>query len=86
MSKTIELPVYGIRIRISKNGEGAIGSDLPTSDDEYGEDSESSALHAAYSGIEALVLAHACAGVDVESPEYLEGLETAVDAISNHLG
>ena len=34
-------------------------------------------------GIESLILAQACAGIDVESPEYFEALETAIDGISN---
>jgi hypothetical protein len=33
--------------------------------------------------IESLILAHACAGVDISSPAYLEGVNTALDAISN---
>ena len=33
--------------------------------------------------IESLILAHACAGIDVTSPAYLEGVNTALDAISN---
>ncbi len=32
-----------------------------------------------------LVLAHAVAGVDISSPAYLEGIETAVEAIYNNL-
>ena len=35
-------------------------------------------------GIESLILAHACAGVDVCSEAYLEALDTAVDAIQNN--
>ena len=34
--------------------------------------------------IESLILAHACAGVDVEAPAYITGLETALEAIDNH--
>lgn len=33
--------------------------------------------------IESLVLAHACAGIDVQSIPYLQGLETSVEAIFN---
>jgi len=33
--------------------------------------------------IESLVLAHACAGVQVDSPAYIAGLESAVEAIGN---
>ena len=34
-------------------------------------------------GIESLILAHALAGVDVTSPHYIEGVNTALDAIDN---
>lgn len=33
--------------------------------------------------IESLVLGHFCAGVDVNSKAYVEGLKTALDAIGN---
>jgi hypothetical protein len=41
-------------------------------------------LKAMLDAIESLVLAHACAGVDVQSEPYLQGLETAVEAIFNN--
>lgn len=34
--------------------------------------------------IESLILAHACAGVDVESDSYIEGINTALEVIANH--
>jgi hypothetical protein len=59
------------------------GSQAEVSD----EDADDAALrlrhNAALDGLEALILAHACAGVDVTAPVYLEGIETAVDAIVN---
>ena len=39
----------------------------------------------ALSVIESVVLAHACAGVDVTDPKYAEGVETALDAIANNM-
>lgn len=33
--------------------------------------------------LERLVLAHACAGVDVESAAYVQGLETVLEALDN---
>jgi hypothetical protein len=42
--------------------------------------------NAAIDGIESMVLAHACAGIDVTSPAYVEGLETAVEAVSHAFG
>jgi hypothetical protein len=54
---------------------------------ESSEDADDAALrlrhNAALDGLEALILAHACAGIDVTTPVYLEGIETAVDAIVN---
>lgn len=34
--------------------------------------------------IDSLVLAHACTGINVTSPDYLEGIKTALDAIVNN--
>jgi hypothetical protein len=87
VARTIRLPCYGITIHLSRQdspGESASGritSDLKQS---AGEDANPE-YDAAVDGIEALILAHACAGINVESPAYLEGIETAVDAIANHL-
>jgi len=39
----------------------------------------------AIDGIEALVLAHAIAGINVESPAYIEGIETAIDGTTNNI-
>lgn len=35
--------------------------------------------------LEALVLAHAAAGIDVARPAYVRGLETALEGLANHL-
>jgi hypothetical protein len=70
--KTIELPCYGMVITLSDNG-GFITSDLHVPVMEY-------EIKAAIDAIESLVLAHACAGVDVESLGYIEGIETAIEA------
>lgn len=39
----------------------------------------------AMDGIESLILAHACAGIDITSPKYVEGIKTAVEACGNNL-
>jgi hypothetical protein len=67
--KNIELSCYGIKVYISDDG-GSIVSDLEQCE--------------AHDAIESIVLAHACAGIDVESPAYIEGIETSIDAIANH--
>jgi len=85
--RVIGLPCYGIKIRLDRRGGdqesvcGLITSDLR---DPKG-NAQSRKFNAAIDGLEALILAHACAGVDVESPAYIEGIETAVDALGNNL-
>lgn len=34
--------------------------------------------------MESMILAHACAGIDVGSKAYVQGVQTAIDAVSNH--
>lgn len=38
----------------------------------------------ALDAIESLLLAHACAGVDVESDAYIEGINTTLESIENN--
>jgi hypothetical protein len=78
--KTIGLPCYGMVIELDDAGGGTIASDLRYNT--VGEEE----INICLDGIESLVLAHACAGIDVESLEYIEGIETAVDAAFNHWG
>jgi hypothetical protein len=75
---TIALPCFGIIIEVIDNA-GTIASDLKG-------DGDNPQLTAAMDAIESLILAHACAGVDVASPAYVEGIETAVETCWNKLG
>jgi hypothetical protein len=57
---------------------------------EDSQESEDEALsriesNAANDGIVSMILGHAIAGIDVESPAYKEGIETAVEAAGNNL-
>jgi hypothetical protein len=85
--RTIQLPCYGITLTLAREnnvetpGSGSIVSDLRDPDTAANQQ-----YNAAIDGLESLILAHACAGVDVESPAYVEGIETAVDAIANEYG
>jgi hypothetical protein len=72
---TITLPCFGIIIELIDNA-GTITSDLKG-------DGDSPELIAAMDAIESLILAHACAGVDIASPAYIEGIETAVGTCWN---
>jgi hypothetical protein len=78
MSRSIDLPVFGITLTLDSGGGGNIASFLH-------EDDAPGGYNAAMDAIESLVLAHACAGIDVESPAYLEGIETAVQACASNL-
>jgi hypothetical protein len=86
-ARTIRLPCHGITIRLHRENaneapaSGMITSNLKAS----GHTAVEQLFNAAVDGLESLILAHACAGVDVASPAYIEGIETAVDAIANHL-
>jgi hypothetical protein len=85
--RQIHLPCFGITVHLDREGspeapaQGFITSQLK----EPGRGTLVRAFNAAVDGLEALILAHACAGVDITSPAYIEGIETAVDALNNHL-
>jgi len=86
-AREIRLPCFGITICLDREAtaeqpaRGTIRSDLH----ERGRGRMIQKLNAAMDGLGALVLAHACTGIDVASPAYVEGIETAVDAIGNAL-
>ncbi len=93
--KTIELPCYEFVIELSDDGNsGSVKSRLSSKmDDEpftqspmdFVSDESLDEYHFYVNAIESLVLAHACAGIDIESPAYIEGIETAVEAAGNKL-
>ena len=69
---------HGIELEL-QDGGGTINSPLKITP----MDREDEAYNAMVDAIESLVLAHACAGVNVEAQEYIEGLNMAIDAIFN---
>ena len=83
----IKLPCYGIVVTFAAgdSGElqsGELRSDLSKNSDEV-ERFDQPTLNptlSAIDGIESMILAHAIAGIDIESPAYIEGIETAVEA------
>lgn len=84
--QTINTHCHGISVTLDDQGGGTIESDLH--EDVETETAEGSVadtllLDAAVDALESLVLAHAVAGIDITSPAYLEGLETAIDAVFN---
>lgn len=81
--RTIGLPCYNMRITLFEGGGGELTSDLGDGHLDPECDSDVQML---LDGIESMVLAHACAGVDVGSPAYINGIESAVDAAHNRIG
>ena len=73
------LPCYGIVVNASDGG-GSISSDLH----EEGV-TDATEYNAAMDGIESMILACACAGIDIESPAFIEAIETAVEGCANNL-
>lgn len=76
--KTIRVPCYQIVIKVDKEtpGNGTISSSLK-------DGAKDTFYNAAVDALLSIILAHACAGVDVQSPAYVEGIETACDDIGN---
>lgn len=86
--KEIKLPCHGVIVALTENGEeGTITSDLHEifldgnlggcGNDAYGE--------GVVRAIENMILGHAIAGIDIESPAYIEGIETAVDSCAQNI-
>jgi len=78
--QTVQLPCYGIKVTLTGDRGGSISSDLKEADTEENRD-----YNAAIDGIEAMILAHAIAGIDITTPAYVEGIETAVEAVGNNI-
>lgn len=79
--RVIDIAVSGHKIKVEIEGvSGRIDSDLHVNPG----DPEEASYNAAIDGIESLILGHAMAGIDVANPDYVSGLETALDAIANH--
>ena len=58
---------------------GSVSSSLHSSED------EDDRFNAAVDAIESMVLAHACAGIDVTDPRYVEGVRTCVECCATNL-
>ena len=85
--RTIVLPCFDMVVLLTTVRSGVVDRSLAgriTSNLHHG-GSDDSDYQAIIDGIESLILAHACAGVDIRAPAYIAGIETAVEAASNHL-
>jgi hypothetical protein len=85
--KTIEIRAGSDTITLQLDGRGGGTSSstlhITEADEDFVADYQTS-YNSAIDGLESLVLAHACAGVDVEDPRYVAGIAAALEAISNH--
>jgi hypothetical protein len=77
---TTKLNAFGITLTFSDADKAgaSISSDMPAPDYVANRD-----FNSAVDGIESMILAHFCAGIDVSTPAYLEGIETAYEALCN---
>jgi hypothetical protein len=72
---TINTLFGDITVTLTGNGGGHLQSTLQRDQDHDPDE--------ALDAIEGLVLAHACAGVDITSPAYVEGVNTTLETIDN---
>lgn len=97
--KTVKLLCYGIVVSLTDEElhaltpnrwlGGSITSDLQE-EEVLNEDGTVAGLdvpiyNAAMDGIESMILGHAMAGIDVSTPAYIEGIETAVQGCANNI-
>ena len=82
--KIYDIGCFGIVVKVNDEGAGTIESDLHEDLDplDQGSMARDFAMHA----LEGLILAHACAGIDIAAPAYIEGIETAVESCENQFG
>ena len=73
-----------IRVTCTFDGAGEIESDLRAGIDD--QDVQGSLYHAAVDGLETLILACACAEVDLESEAFHEAVATAIESIVHNYG
>ncbi len=85
--KTHTLSKYGIIVKVSARGVATITSNLSEHlcDPSIQDVETSSTMKAICDCLEALILAHAAAGIDVGSAAYIEGIDTTVDALFNNM-
>jgi len=76
----LKIEAHTITVLLEDKTSGTISSDLHVI--EAGGDEE--AYNAAVDGLESLVLAHACAGVNIEDKRYVAGLKSAIEGIANN--
>lgn len=70
-----------IELELDGKGSGNLTSNLKDVGDSKNENMD---YYTTIDGLEALVLAQACVGIDVQSTQYIKALEVAMEAIANN--
>jgi hypothetical protein len=78
----LELNVFDIKINWDGNNKdsASISSNMKESVTE-----DNQLFNERIDAIESLILAHFCAGIDIDDPSYLEGIETTYLALANRI-
>lgn len=89
MEKSMELGQLGIVVSVDEeSGKGWVYSELhETFDPEVMDEDEIEEMNEynhRLDGLESLILACACSGVDIQSPEFVQAVKTAIDACANN--
>ena len=86
--KTYTIPKYGITVEvIEMDGKLAGGINSGLKEVMLGSEPNESdfEIHGAIHALESLILGHACADIDIGSEAYVNGLDSAIEAISNNM-
>ena len=83
-SKTIELPCYGIKVTLAEQ-DGQVSGEIQSDLIESGRIAGKEDIDYAMDGVESMILSCACSGIDIQSPAFLEAIETSVDACTEKL-
>lgn len=83
-SRVLHLP-FGIRITVDPSGDGELESNLFQEFREDDEPSEDAVARAGADAMEGLLLALACAGIDLETAACREAIVTAVESFAQPL-
>lgn len=75
---TTKLPIHEITVEFTPHQGGTISSNLLE-----GDEPPDPLYKAAIDSLESFILAAAVAGVDIESPAFLEAIETTVETIDH---
>ena len=76
---------HNIKVVVSEETHGEIGGTI-SSDLGQTDIGELTAFDHNINGLEALILAHVCCGVNIKDPRYVKGINAAIEAIANNYG